>query len=317
MKNSKPLVDVVEAAVQRDRIARGRGVQPAAGLAGRRGALRTIVGAGLLPFFVPILGCGDSTDDVTSGADGSGASGSGGTGGGGTGGATSSSTGGTPGSWASGGTAAMTDKNTYPDPFTTAVSSCVLVASTTEGPCTTATDLDREDISEGWSGLPVRLGLKVVDTSCNPLVGLTVRVWHTNIEGSYSGQTPNNGMCLKDQGYSAEDFFRGVQTTDADGEVFFDSCFPGWYSGRAVHIHFQVKSGNTTTRVSQLFFPEDVTEDIFDTHEEYAPYGQPNTVFASDNIIGGIAAADQENLILTVARMTDGAMLASKVVTVA
>lgn len=218
--------------------------------------------------------------------------------------------------WAAGGTVAMTDKASYPDPFTAALTSCALVASTTEGPCTTATDLVREDISEGWTGLPVRLAIKVVDTSCAPLVGATVRVWHTNLAGSYSGQTPNNNMCLANQSYASADFFRGVQTTDADGEVFFDTCFPGWYSGRAVHIHFQIKVGATTTRVSQLFFPEDVTAGIFASHREYLSYGQPNTTFANDNIIAGIAQAARANHILEIARMTDGAMLAAKVVAV-
>ena len=119
------------------------------------------------------------------------------------------------GDWASGGTVAMTDKASYPDPFTVAPTSCALVATTTAGPCTTATDLVREDISEGWTGLPVRLALKVVDASCNPLANAKVKIWHTNNEGSYSGQTPNNGFCLLDQTYSSSDFMRGVGTTDA------------------------------------------------------------------------------------------------------
>jgi protocatechuate 3,4-dioxygenase beta subunit len=109
---------------------------------------------------------------------------------------------------------------------------------------------------------------------------------------------------------------RGVQTTDANGVVYFDTCFPGWYSGRAIHIHFQVKMGATTTRVSQLFFPEDITAAIFASHAEYKSYGQPNTVFANDNIIGAIASAERSKLIFDVAKMTDGAMLASKTVTV-
>ncbi|HEY4058441.1 MAG TPA: hypothetical protein VGM39_17635, partial [Kofleriaceae bacterium] len=62
--------------------------------------------------------------------------------------------------WATGGTAAMTDKASYPDPFTTASSSCVLVETTTEGPCTTPTYATRQDVSEAWNGLPVRLALK-------------------------------------------------------------------------------------------------------------------------------------------------------------
>lgn len=220
------------------------------------------------------------------------------------------------GEWASGGTAAMTDKASYPDPFTTAVTTCALVATTTQGPCTTSSNLVREDISEGWSGLPVRLALKVVDTACNAVAGATVKVWHTNLEGSYSGMTPNNNMCLENQSYSSMDFFRGVQTTDASGVVYFDTCFPGWYSGRAIHIHFQISSGGTTYRVSQLFFPEDITQDIFANHGEYAAYGQPNTTFANDNIMSGIPASSRDRHILEVARMTDGAMLASKVVTV-
>lgn len=219
-------------------------------------------------------------------------------------------------SWARGGTSAMIAKASYPDPFTAAASSCLLAATTTEGPCTTTSDLARDDISEGWQGLPVRLALKVVDSSCTPLASATIKIWHTNLEGSYSGQTPNNGMCLKQASYSSQDFFRGVQKTGADGTAYFDTCFPGWYRGRAVHIHFQVKSGATSYRVSQLFFPEDITQDVFANHADYQSYGQPDTVFSNDNIMSGIPSAQRDRHILTIARMTDGVMLASKVVTV-
>jgi protocatechuate 3,4-dioxygenase beta subunit len=216
------------------------------------------------------------------------------------------------GGWASGGTVSMTDKATYPDPFATPPANCLLVSSTTAGPCTTATDLVREDISEGWTGIPVRFALKVVNSACAPLVGAQVRIWHTNIEGSYSGMTPSNAFCLKTQSYSGMDFFRGVAVTSAAGIVYFDTCFPGWYMGRAIHIHFQV----TNTLVSQVFFPQDVITDIFANHAEYKPYGQPDRTNANDGILGGLAAADRARLICEVARMTDGAMLASKVVTV-
>lgn len=218
--------------------------------------------------------------------------------------------------WATGGTASMTGKASYPDPFATAATTCAVVASTTAGPCTTATDLVREDVSEGLLGIPVRLGLRIVDASCNPLVGATVRIWHTNREGSYSGQTPSNGFCLKDSAYAAQDFMRGVQTTDANGVVYFDTCYPGWYPGRAIHIHFQVTMGGTTTRVSQLFFPEELTTAIFASHPEYKGYGQPNTTNTSDGIFGAIASAERSKLLVEVAKMSDGAMLASKTVTV-
>lgn len=256
---------------------------------------------------VPLLhGCGSTSDGVT--VDSPTSSGDSGSGSG-------SDSG--PSDWASGGTGAMTDKATYPDPFTGALTACTLVATTTAGPCTTTSDLAREDVSEGWTGLPVRFALKVVDSSCNPLVGATVKIWHTNALGSYSGQTPNNGFCLKTASYSSMSFMRGVQTTSSAGTVFFDTCFPGWYPGRAIHIHFQIKMGTTSTRVSQLFFPEDLTTQIFASHVDYKQYGQPDTLWSNDGVLSGVSAADRQRLTLTIARMTDGAMLASKVVTVA
>ena len=76
--------------------------------------------------------------------------------------------------WASGGTAAIIDPTSYPDPFADPVDVCAFVATTTAGPCTTEDELLREDVSEGWTGLPVRLALRVVDTSCNPLSGTRI-----------------------------------------------------------------------------------------------------------------------------------------------
>lgn len=267
----------------------------------RRSLLRRLaVGAAALPF---ISACG--SDDAAAGPDAStgidaGASGDAPAG----------------NAWASGGTAAMTDQASYPDPFTVAPAACALVATTTLGPCTTATELVRRDVSEGWTGIPVRLALKVVDASCAPLAGVTVRIWHTNIVGSYSGQTPNNSLCLAQASYATMDFFRGAQVTDAAGVVAFDTCFPGWYAGRAIHIHFQILTNGASTRVSQLFFPEDVTTAIFAAHPEYASYGQPDTSLTTDGIVRAIPLASRAPLILEVARMTDGAMLASKVVSV-
>ncbi|HLL25270.1 MAG TPA: hypothetical protein VK427_24210 [Kofleriaceae bacterium] len=221
-----------------------------------------------------------------------------------------------PKTWAMGGTVAMTDKATYPDPFTGAATTCVVVASTTDGPCTTPSDLSRGDISEGWGGLPMRLALRIVDASCNPVAGAIVKVWHTNIGGSYSGATPNNGLCLKQPSYASLNFHRGVQTTNRAGVVYFDTCFPGWYPGRAIHIHFQVKTAQTSYRISQLFFPEALTKELFGAHAEYVPYGQPNTTFANDGVMAGIPSASRAALICETAQMTDGALLASKTVTV-
>lgn len=239
-------------------------------------------------------GGASGTDDDTTGDSDSGTS-------------TSTDSGGTTGPWASGGTASMTGN--YPDPFTAAAATaCTLVVTATEGPCTEAADQVRKDISEGYAGLPMRLALKVVDASCNPIAGAKVKIWHTQLSGSYSGNTPNPGMCLKDQSDSAKHYFRGAQTTDANGRVDFDSCFPGWYRGRAIHIHFTV-SLNGQSYTSQLVFEQALIDEIFTTHAEYKGYGLPDTPNATDNVV---SRGDLASYTVATARMSDGAMLASK-----
>jgi protocatechuate 3,4-dioxygenase beta subunit len=282
-------------------------------LVGRRDAIR-----GLLWTLggVKLLACaGGGTDDAS--ATGSAAGDDAGTGTGtGTDGTTADGGGTTTGSssmWASGGTQSMTAKAAYPNPFTTPAAACVLATAATEGPCTEAADQVREDISEGYTGLPLRLLLRVVDAQCNPISGAKVKIWHTQITGSYSGNTPNNGMCLKDQGDSTKHYFRGAQTTGDDGIVAFDSCFPGWYRGRTVHIHFTVSLGGRSF-TSQLVFDQTLVNEIFTSHVEYESYGLPDTTNASDNIVG---RGDLAGYTLATARMTDGAMLASKDLVVA
>ncbi len=268
--------------------------------------------------FLALLGgavlvrCGGDPAGVNAASDGDGGSrGGGGSSGGGTDAAGADAAKGDPTgsatSWATGGTAAMVDASSYPDPFTGAATGCVLALAATEGPCTEAADQVRKDISEGYSGLPMRLALQVVDTSCNAIAGATVKVWHTQRTGSYSGDTPNNGMCLKLSADSAKHYFRGVQTTDASGRVDFDSCFPGWYRSRVVHVHFTVTAGGKSF-TSQLVFDDALVSEIFATHAEYKEFGQPDTTSSTDNVV----KASPSSYVLTVARMTDGAMMASK-----
>lgn len=262
-----------------------------------------------------LFGCAATSDDTNAssggtddGTDGDGTGTGTGTGtetdaGTGTGPTTGSAT-----AWATGGTKSMTASASYPDPFPTALASCVLATSATEGPCTEAADQVRQDISEGYTGLPMRLALRVVDASCNPIAGAKVKVWHTQITGSYSGDTPNNNMCLKSSSEQTKHYFRGVQTTDDAGRVDFDSCFPGWYRGRTVHIHFTV-TANGKSFTSQLVFDQDLVSEIFTTHAEYTSYGLPDTENETDNVVGN---QNLETYTLVTSRMTDGAMLAAK-----
>jgi hypothetical protein len=215
--------------------------------------------------------------------------------------------------WASGGTAAMTAKASYPDPFTAAITACPLVlCQTTAGPCTASTT-ERVDVSDGNRGLPVRLALKLVThTTCAPIADAVVEIWHTHAKGVYSGQTPSPGFCSGgDVEAPTQNYFRGTQTSDANGVVTFDTCFPGWYPGRAIHIHFSVRVGGTAYLVSQLFFPQPLIDEIFSCHPDYMPYGAPDTPNANDGVV---ANGNVGPYVVETARMSDGAMLASKVI---
>jgi protocatechuate 3,4-dioxygenase beta subunit len=217
--------------------------------------------------------------------------------------------------WASGGTAAMTAKHCYPDPFADGVMTCALLCQTTAGPCTSDT-IERQDVSEGWAGLPVRLALKFVDAdTCEPVEGAVIEIWHTQRAGVYSGVTPAGAFCYgPDPDAVNYLYFRGTQTTDADGRVDFDTCYPGWYPGRAIHIHFSVSLGGQAHLISQLFFSEALSEEVFAGHVEYVEYGQPDTLNSTDGVIDG--EDDITPYLLDTERMSDGAMLAWKLVAI-
>lgn len=184
--------------------------------------------------------------------------------------------------WATGGTAGLAA--TYAVDFD---ETCVQECELTLGPCYAETQ-ERQDISEGEDGLPTRLAFRVVDTDCNPVEGVIVDVWHCAPNGLYSGSDAANMCTNGDSEARAGRWFRGMQTTDADGRVDFDTCMPGWYSSRAVHIHFQVRtSGGQASLTSQFGFDPSLVEDIFDRHPAYSSFGQPDTTNDSDNIFRG------------------------------
>lgn len=281
---------------------------------------RSAVSLGAALVTSSVVGCSEDETAGTGGGGGGTTSGPGSTGtegtttGNGTSGSTTSNTAsstgtGSVGGWASGGTAAMVDKETYPDPFTDPLgNACALTPAQTLGPCYAAT-VDREDISEGNPGLPVRLAFLVVDTDCNPIPNASVDVWHTDIGGLYSGEDAIDMCTLNDPEAEAGRWYRGIQTAGADGKVYFDTCFPGWYGGRAIHIHYSVRVGDQEYLTSQLYFPQSLIDEIFATHPDYVDYGSPDTPNASDGIYVPGAELDW-------AQMTDGAMLASKVLVV-
>jgi protocatechuate 3,4-dioxygenase beta subunit len=156
----------------------------------------------------------------------------------------------------------------------TAAPDCVLMPELTEGPYYLDLDLVRSDITEGGQGLPLDLRVNVVDAgSCEPIEGAAVDVWHCDAEGAYSGV----------QGAEGETFCRGVQLTDASGAADFRTVFPGWYTGRAVHIHIKVSADGDPTHTGQLFFDSETLSAVYAT-EPYATRGEPDQPNESDGI---------------------------------
>jgi protocatechuate 3,4-dioxygenase beta subunit len=212
--------------------------------------------------------------------------------------------------WATGGTAVMSGN--YANPFAGDVpTTCTGTCEMTLGPCH-ASSPERQDISEGYPGLPVRLALRVYDEACAPVSGAKVEIWHTRNSGLYSGTDDtgefNVAFCTGgDADAQAHHYFRGIQTTDAEGVVQFDTCFPGWYSSRTIHIHLKVMIGTDQYLVSQIFFPEDVITEIFSSHPDYSSFGQPDTSNTSDSVL---PAASANDYLVSTARQSDGAMLA-------
>jgi protocatechuate 3,4-dioxygenase beta subunit len=150
--------------------------------------------------------------------------------------------------------------------------------------------------------------------------GAEVEIWHCNVAGVYSGDDVESGEFCTGGDADAEQayFFRGRARSGADGLVTFDTTFPGWYSSRAVHIHFLVRraadageSGESGTQViSKVFFPEALVAAIFADVEGYAARGQPDTTFATDTVLREVD--DPSIYVVDYARMPDGAMLAWK-----
>lgn len=119
-----------------------------------------------------------------------------------------------------------------------------------------------------------------------------MEIWHCNAEGAYSG--------VSDPGFDTTDqtWLRGAQLTDANGVATFTTIYPGWYSGRAVHIHFKVSPSENAVFTSQLFFDEALTEQAF-AQEPYAAKGLPDRLNSTDNIF-------QELLLVDAAAASDG-----------
>lgn len=161
--------------------------------------------------------------------------------------------------------------------------SCVVRPALMEGPFFVDEKLNRSDVRSDSRSGEVRPGVPLVLTfwvsqvrpgACSPLPGVMVDIWHCDALGAYSGVEANRTV--------GQDFLRGYQVTAQDGGAKFTTIYPGWYPGRAVHIHFKLRYRGTEF-TSQLFFPEEVTDQVHAT-QPYARKGPRNTPNARDSL---------------------------------
>lgn len=134
---------------------------------------------------------------------------------------------------------------------------CPLTPRQTEGPFYFDPRLVRQDIKEGRPGARLRLRLQVVGArDCAPAPRARVDIWHCNPAGVYSGYESERS--------AGETWLRGIQYADAQGVVAFDTLYPGWYQGRATHVHCKVSTPDGREVISQIYFPDAYSDRIYD-----------------------------------------------------
>ncbi|WP_143264794.1 intradiol ring-cleavage dioxygenase [Arthrobacter sp. 49Tsu3.1M3] len=157
-----------------------------------------------------------------------------------------------------------------------------------------ASGVVRQDITSSFGtststaeGVPLTVTLTLLDNAngCTPLAGAAVYAWHCDREGKYS---------MYDSGLQNENYLRGVQEADANGQVTFKTIYPGAYNGRWPHIHFEVfESMNNATAAGQVLAVSQIALTEAACKEVYASAGYessaqnfPRTTLKSDNVFG-------------------------------
>lgn len=194
-----------------------------------------------------------------------------------------------------------------------ATPSCVVKPEMTEGPYFVDEMLNRSDIrvepSDGSikEGQLLYLTIYVMDVTggvCAPLEGAQVDIWHCDALGVYSD--------VQDASFNTvgQKWLRGYQISDETGKVDFTTIYPGWYSGRAVHIHFKIRTeseaGDSYEFTSQFFFDDALSDEVF-REALYASKGARNTLNSND----GIYSNGGDQMLLQPVKQDDGSYAAT------
>ena len=144
------------------------------------------------------------------------------------------------------------------------------------------------------TGIPLRVNLTVTDAGNDyePIPGAAVYLWHCDRAGRYS---------IYDAALEDENYLRGIAKTDADGTAWFKTIYPGCYSGRWPHIHFEVYSSvakavasGPIVKTSQIALPKAACSKVYATSAYAASRSNlKNISLASDNVFSDDRAIHQ------------------------
>ena len=169
--------------------------------------------------------------------------------------------------------------------------SCIVTATEVEGPYPyvggeITNPLQRSDVTAGQTGVPLVLSFVIVDTnnSCNVVTGARVDIWHCNKDGYYSGYA-NQNSSLGTKSYVGETWLRGYQLTDSTGVAKFTTIYPGWYGGRATHIHIEVYVNGVMKKTTQIAFSEAINNTVY-ASSLYSAHGVNPITNEADSIFG-------------------------------
>jgi protocatechuate 3,4-dioxygenase beta subunit len=157
-----------------------------------------------------------------------------------------------------------------PASTTSTNTACSVTPTETVGPYPSLTDLFRSDIRESKQGTVLTLTIKVVNTNagCAAVPNANVEIWHVDAAGNYSQYGTQ----------TSQTYLRGIQTTNGNGEVTFTTIYPGWYQGRATHIHGEVYSSRGTNPMSNAadgIFADSLSSELV------TPTGSPDSGYAA------------------------------------
>lgn len=176
---------------------------------------------------------------------------------------------------------------------------CALTNSETEGPFPTKSPstLVQNNIVGDRTGVPFDINLTIqnVKNNCAALQGVIVDIWHCDKDGNYSEY---GGGGMQSTNYTNYHFLRGRQTTDENGKVSYRSVFPGWYNGRATHIHVHIYNNvGTSLLITQIAFPEGLGSQVELVNASSGYRGMSGYTYnANDNVFGDGTANEMSTI---------------------